>query len=69
MNTPIDVMSLLPLIVPLVVLQLGLMIFCLLDLFRRETVRYLPKWGWALVIILGELIGPVIYLLIGRGDS
>jgi len=45
------------------------MVFCLLDLSKRETVKYLPKWGWVLVIVLGELLGPVIYLLIGRGEE
>lgn len=59
----------LPFIIPLVVIQLGLMVFCLLDLNKRETVKYLPKWGWILVIVLGELLGPVIYLLVGRGEE
>ena len=36
-------------------------------LARRERTKG-PKWVWALVIILGELIGPVIYLLVGRED-
>ncbi|HEY5563700.1 MAG TPA: PLD nuclease N-terminal domain-containing protein [Clostridiaceae bacterium] len=50
---------------PLILLQVGLMVFCLFRL-RKDNVRYLPKWGWALIIILGELMGPIIYLLIGR---
>jgi len=69
MNTSFDLMGLLPLLIPLVVLQLGLMIYCLVDLARRENVKHLPKWGWALIIIAGELIGPVVYLIIGRGES
>ena len=64
-----DIAQFLPLIIPLVVIQLGLMAYCLLDLKNRESVKYLPKWGWALVIIFGELVGPIVYLLIGRGDS
>lgn len=58
----------LPLIIPLVILQLGLMIFCLVDLVRREHTRG-PKWIWALVVIFGELIGPIIYLLFGRVEE
>lgn len=57
----------LPLIIPLVLVQLGLMVFCLLDLARRERTRG-PKWLWAIIIILGELVGPVVYLLVGRED-
>jgi Phospholipase_D-nuclease N-terminal len=54
-------------LIPLVLLQLGLMIFCLVDLARREKTRG-PKWLWAIIIVLGELLGPVVYLLVGRED-
>lgn len=64
-----DIMAFLPLLIPLIVLQLGLMIFCLVDLSRRRIIKHLPKWGWALIIIFGQLWGPVIYLLIGRGEE
>ena len=57
----------LPLIIPLVLLQLTLMIVALVDLIRREKTNG-PKWVWVLVIILGEIIGPVIYLIFGRKD-
>jgi hypothetical protein len=54
-------------LIPLVLLQLGLMIFCLVDLARREKTRG-PKWLWVIVIVLGELLGPIIYLLVGREE-
>ncbi len=57
----------LPLIIPLVLVQLGLMVYCLIDLAKREKTKG-PKWVWAIVVILGELIGPVIYLLFGRDE-
>ena len=60
--------SILPYVIPLVVLQLVLMIVALLDLARREKPRYLPKWAWAIIIVLGELVGPIVYLVIGRGE-
>ncbi len=58
----------LPLIVPLLLLQLGLMLAALLDLSRREHTRG-PRWLWVIIIVLGELIGPVAYFLIGRTDE
>ena len=58
----------LPYIIPLVLLQLTLMIVALVDLIRREKTRYLPKWAWAIIIILGELIGPIIYFIFGREE-
>jgi hypothetical protein len=60
-------MELLPYIIPLVLLQLTLMIVALVDLTRRERTRG-PKWVWILVIVFGELIGPIIYFIFGRQD-
>ncbi len=69
MESTFDFMSILPLLLPLVLVQLGLAIYCLVDLFHREKVRGLPKWAWAIIIALGELVGPVVYLLVGRSDE
>lgn len=56
-----------PLLIPIVLLQLGLIIFSLVDLVGRERTKG-PKWVWALVIILVNLIGPIVYLVIGREE-
>ena len=58
----------LPYIIPLVLLQLILMIVALVDLVRREKTRWLPKWAWAIIIIIGELVGPIIYFIFGREE-
>jgi ABC-type spermidine/putrescine transport system permease subunit II len=60
-------MSFLPLLIPVVVLELGLMIFALIDLIRRERTKG-PKWLWAIIIVCINLIGPVVYLLVGREE-
>jgi len=57
-----------PLLVPVLMIQLALMIAGLTDLVRREHTRG-PKWVWALVIVLGELIGPIIYFVFGRREE
>ena len=69
MERTFDFMSVLPLLIPLVLIQLVLMIVCLVDLARREKVKGLPKWAWAIIIVLGELIGPTIYLIVGRAEE
>ncbi len=64
-----DFMQILPFIIPLVLVQLVLIVVCLLDLGRRQNVKFLPKWAWGIIIVLGELIGPAIYLIIGRAEE
>ncbi|NOZ73091.1 MAG: PLDc_N domain-containing protein [Chloroflexi bacterium] len=59
--------SLIPFLIPIVLLELGLMLFALLDLRRRVRTKG-PKWAWALVIIFVNLLGPLIYFLFGREE-
>jgi hypothetical protein len=64
----INLSQIIPLLVPLVILELALMVFGLFDLVRREKTRG-PKWVWAVVIVLFNLIGPIIYFIFGRGEE
>ena len=59
--------ELLPFLVPVILLQIGLLVVALVDLVRRERTRG-PKWVWVLVIVFVNLIGPVVYLLFGREE-
>lgn len=63
-----QLMRLLPLFIPLILIQLGLIVAALLDLVRREHTRG-PKWLWAVIIILVEMFGPLAYFLFGRSDE
>jgi DMSO reductase anchor subunit len=54
---------------PIIVLQLGIQVFALVDLIRRKNIKYLPKVVWAIIIILGEIVGAVVYLLLGKGKE
>ena len=57
----------LPLLIPVIILEFGLMIAALIDLIRREKTKG-PKWVWILVIVLVNLFGPIIYFLVGREE-
>jgi hypothetical protein len=62
-----DIRPLIPFLVPILLIQLGLVIAALLDLFKREKTRG-PKWLWLIIILFVNLIGPIIYFLAGRED-
>jgi hypothetical protein len=54
------------------VLAVGFVVFCLVDLVRAEKVRYLPKWVWAILCLgLGLTIpwGGIVYLVVGKDRS
>ncbi|HEY5118526.1 MAG TPA: PLD nuclease N-terminal domain-containing protein [Anaerolineales bacterium] len=58
----------LPLLIPLIVIQLTLMIVALVDILKREKTRG-PKWLWVLIVVFGEMIGPILYFVVGREES
>jgi Phospholipase_D-nuclease N-terminal len=62
--------QILPLLIPLLILQLALVGVGLHDLTRPDRrVRGGNKLVWGLVIVFGELLGPLIYFLFGREDA
>lgn len=49
---------------PLIVIEIGLFVFCIVKI-RNDKVKYLPKWAWVLILFI-EIVGPIIYLTVGR---
>lgn len=54
-------------IAPFIIIQLILMIIALVDWARIEKTNG-PKWLWLIVIILGNMIGPILYFVLGRRE-
>lgn len=52
-------------LLPLIAIQLGLVAFCWVKIFR-EGVENLNKWAWLAICLFINLIGPVTFLIIGR---
>ena len=65
-----EVLTIIPwgVIVPILVLQLILMIVALVSCIRQETTNG-PKWLWILLIIFVNLLGPILYFVIGRRQN
>ncbi len=61
-----DLMPYLPLLIPLVLLDLGLKIAVWLDILKQPKLRG-PKWMWALIAFV-NLIGPIAYFALARED-
>ena len=58
--------DMLPVLIPVVLIEVTLLIIALMDLVKREYVRGGNKIVWALVIIFISMIGPIVYLIAGR---
>ena len=58
------------LLLPVILIEIGLIIFALHDLLRSErTVRGESKLMWGLIICFISLVGPILYLTVGRREE
>lgn len=57
--------TLLPFI-PLVLLAVVFAAYCVRDVLRRESTRFLPRWLWAILCCISLPLGGIAYLLFGR---
>jgi hypothetical protein len=62
--------ELLPLLIPLILLEFALMAVGLFDLTRADrVVKGGNKLVWGLVIVFVQFLGPLVYFLFGREDA
>ena len=59
----------LPIIIPLAIIQLGLMVAALIHIFRHKTYRYGNRVLWVILSICLNTIGPILYFCVGRGEA
>src|SRR6478736_5569644 len=70
MNLPSIDPQVIALVIPVILLQLGLLVAAIVDLLRDDrAVRGGNKGLWAVVIVFVNLIGPILYFLVGRVDG
>lgn len=62
-----EIREIIPFLIPILILQVGLLVAALVDLVRRERTRG-PKWLWALIILFVSFIGPIAYFMLGRDE-
>jgi len=64
------VKTLLPILLPIITLQVVLIVVALRDLMRPERrVRGNSKLLWGLVIVFLSLLGPLLYFTVGRTNE
>lgn len=63
-----EIGEVLPLLLPLVLVQFGFQLYCLLDIwkFNRGKRDSQDRWVWTLVVLLFSLFGPLFYLVFER---
>ena len=64
-----QIMEYLPVIIPLAIIQTGLMVAALVHVLTHKKFRVGNQLIWVLVVLLVSVIGPVLYFCVGRGED
>ena len=64
-----NINQLIPLLIPLAVIEVGLLVAALIHIFTHKTYKMGNRVLWVIVSILFNIIGPVLYFILGRSDE
>lgn len=64
-----DVVELLRLLWPLIVVQVALAVWAIVDIARRKKTRTLSPAIWIIICLFFNLVGPIAYILVGRAEE
>lgn len=64
-----DVKEMLPFLIPLIVVQLILMVIALVHIFRHDTYKRGNRVMWIIIVVAGELFGPIAYFIFGKEEE
>nr|WP_218956316.1 PLD nuclease N-terminal domain-containing protein [Peptoniphilus nemausensis] len=59
----------LPILIPIIILEVGLMIYSLRHVLKHDRYKFGSRTMWVLIVIFIQIIGPILYLTIGREDE
>ncbi|MGD9677252.1 MAG: PLDc N-terminal domain-containing protein [Vulcanibacillus sp.] len=57
------------LLLPVIILQISLLTLAIISLSKQKNMDRTKKIIWLLIIIFINIIGPIMYFLIGRSDD
>jgi len=70
LNYTIDLLlTMLPFLIPLMIIELALMIAALVSILRHKTYKMGTRLIWILVVVLVNIIGPILYFVLGRKEE
>lgn len=64
-----DIINIIRLLWPVIVLQLALAIWAIVDIARRKKTRSLTPTIWIIICIFVNFVGPIAYILFGRAED
>lgn len=58
-----------PFLIPIIIIEVVLMVSAVVHIIKHDKFRFGNKVIWILISVFIQIIGPIIYFTIGRGDE
>lgn len=69
LNVPENISDYLPILIPLILLQLILIVLAVRDILKQEQFKFGSRILWLFIACFVSLIGPILYFSFGKGDQ
>ncbi len=67
--TTTEIMEYLPFLIPIIIIELILMLSALVHVLRHRNYRFGNRIIWIIIVVCFQIIGPILYFTIGRGEE
>jgi hypothetical protein len=64
-----ELLNIIKLAWPLLLLQIGLQIYAIYDILKNKNTKHFQYGIWLVIVILGEIVGPIIYFVVGKSED
>lgn len=59
----------LPFLIPIILVEMTLMITALVHVLRHKNYRFGNRILWVVLVVCLQIVGPIVYFTIGRGEE
>ncbi|MDF2907228.1 MAG: hypothetical protein K0R34_2549 [Herbinix sp.] len=64
-----EIMEYLPFLIPIFIIQLTLMLIALVHVLKHKNYRFGNRIIWIIIVVCLQIIGPIVYFTVGRGEE
>lgn len=64
-----NLMQYLPFLIPVLVIEIGLAAVALVHIFQHSSYRMGNRVIWIIVVLVLQILGPILYFTLGKGDD
>lgn len=65
----LNIQEYIPILIPLIILQIGLAIYAVVDVFKHPHYKFGNRVFWVSICAFISFLGPIIYFAFGRGED